>query len=73
MATKQSTKKLLVNHWRNKGEIKNCRIKWKWKYNLPEPMNTMRAILTGKFIAMSEYMFKKTQTSHVNTKRHSYK
>ena len=42
-----------VDHWRNQREYKKIpRDKWQWKYNDPKTIDTAKAILRGKFIAI---------------------
>jgi hypothetical protein len=51
-----------MGDWSNKGRNKKVPgIQWKWKYNLPESVNKAKAVLKGKFIALSAYIKKKTR------------
>jgi hypothetical protein len=55
-----------MGHQRNKGgNQKISRIKWKWKHNLPELWDTVKPILTEKFIAVIVNI-KKSERSQIN-------
>ena len=41
------------------------RNKWKWKHNHPKPWDTVKAVLSGKFITIQAYL-KKQEKSQIN-------
>ena len=41
------------------------RNEWKWKYN-PKPMDTVKAVLRGRFIALQAYL-KKQEKSQISS------
>jgi hypothetical protein len=58
MKTENCKFKWLEGHGRN---LKIPRIKWKWKHNLPEPQQIVKAVLRRKLIAVRAYILKKSE------------
>ena len=48
-----------------KGEIQKFLETWKWKYNIPERVDTPKAIIRGKLITINTYI-KKLATKQPN-------
>ena len=40
-----------MGQWRNKNKVPED--KWKWKYDTPKSVDSGKAVLRGKFLAMS--------------------
>ena len=41
------------------------RNEWKWKHNNPKPMDSVKAVLRGRFIAIQAYL-KKQERNQIN-------
>ena len=61
-----NNKQITEDQKRNQNMHRN---EWKWKYTNPKPVDTVKAVLRGMFIAIQAYL-KKQEKTQINKLTH---